>query len=82
MQAALNSSEFFERLSSWLERLGKYCPRLEEYERLFKESTRVRAALSDFYSIVVEFCTKIVHRLQERGIITSPNNLWYSALKR
>ena len=69
MQAALNFSGFFERLSGCLEKLGKYCPRLKEYEKLFRESARVREALSDFYSIVVEFCTKVVRRLQEKGML-------------
>ena len=85
IQAALNFSEFFERLSGCLERLGRYCPRLEEYGKLFEESARVRKALSDFYSIVVEFCTKVVRRLQKKGMlrnkITSPGNVQYAALK-
>ena len=67
MQAVLNFYEFFNRLSGCLEKLGKWSPRLKEYEKLFGQSTRIREALSDFYSIVVEFCTKVVCRLQERG---------------
>ena len=69
MQAVLNFSEFFDRLSGCLEKLGKCCPRLKEYEKRFGEFARVREALSDFYSIVVEFCTKVVRRLQERGML-------------
>ena len=84
-QAALNFSEFFERLSGCLEKLDKYCPRLKEYGELFEEFARVRGALSNFYSIVVDFCTKVVRRLQEKGALhnklMSPNNDWYAALK-
>ena len=69
MQAMPDSRTSFEHWLRCIERLAKYLPRLKEYEKLFGESASVREALSDFYSIVVEFHTKAVRRLQERGML-------------
>ncbi|KAA8907989.1 ankyrin repeat-containing domain protein [Sphaerosporella brunnea] len=65
--AALNFSDYFESLSRRFEQLGKSCPRLREYEKIFKDSVRVRDALSDYYAIVIEFCTKALLGIQEKG---------------
>ena len=62
-----NFSDYFENLSRCFEQVGKYCPRLDEYERLFGDSKRVRDVLSDFYAIVVVFCTKALKVIQENG---------------
>lgn len=62
-----NFSDYFETLSQRFEQLGKHCPRLDKYEKLFGDSKRVRDVLSDFYAIVVVFCTKALKVIQEKG---------------
>ncbi|KAF8544009.1 hypothetical protein BDD12DRAFT_977932 [Trichophaea hybrida] len=66
--AAINFSDYFESLSRRFEQFSKYCPRLREYEKLFGDSVRVRDALSDFYAVVVVFCTKALGGIQEKAI--------------
>jgi hypothetical protein len=47
--------------------LSTYCPRLSEYEKLFLASPRLQNALSDFYAVVVVFCSKALRVVQEKG---------------
>lgn len=47
--------------------LSNYCPRLSEYEKLFPQAPRLQQALSDFYAIVVDFCSKALKGAQEKG---------------
>lgn len=67
IQAALNFASYFEKLSERFAQLSTYCPRLSAYEKLFKESTRLQKSLSDFYAVIVKFCTKALEVIQDRG---------------
>ena len=67
VQAALNFANYFEKLSQRFAQLSTYCPRLSAYEKLFKESIRLQSSLSDFYAVVVKFCTKALDVIQEKG---------------
>lgn len=64
---ALNFANYFEKLSKRFALLSTYCPRLSAYEELFKGSIRLQTSLSDFYAVVVKFCTKALEVLQEKG---------------
>jgi hypothetical protein len=64
----VNYSDYFEKISRRFEEFGKYCPRLKEYEKLFNGSVRVRDAVSEFHATVIEFCTKALLGIQEKGI--------------
>lgn len=63
----LNFASYFDKLSERFAQLSTYCPRLSAYEKLFKESTRLQASLSDFYAVLVKFCTKAMEVVQEKG---------------
>ncbi|KAH0551473.1 hypothetical protein GP486_007313, partial [Trichoglossum hirsutum] len=76
--ASSNFAEYFDRLSERIAQLGNYCPRLSEYEKLFPASRRLRQALSDFYAVVVVFCSKALRVLQERGIKRFFMSIWKS----
>jgi hypothetical protein len=54
-------------LSERIAQLSNYCPRFSEYEKLFPSSARVQQALSDFYAIIVKFCSKALGVIQEKG---------------
>jgi len=59
------------------EQLGKLCPRLCEDEKLIDDSVRVGDALSDFYAVVVVFCTKALGVIQNKGIEECMHGLGY-----
>jgi 5-methylcytosine-specific restriction endonuclease McrBC regulatory subunit McrC len=71
---ATNFSEYFEKLSKRLHNLSYLFPRMREYEKIFRNSSRLQQAMSTFYAIVVVFFTKSLEVLQERGI-QSPRKL-------
>ncbi|PSN61265.1 hypothetical protein BS50DRAFT_157349 [Corynespora cassiicola Philippines] len=60
-----NFAEYFDKLSERVAQLSTYCPRLSEYEKLFPLSIRLQTALSNFYAIVVNFCSKALQTIQE-----------------
>jgi hypothetical protein len=66
-KAFSNFADYFEKLSEKISQLGNYCPRFNEYEKLFPQSSRLQHALSDFYAIVVRFCSKAFGAIQEKG---------------
>lgn len=68
VQAALNFASYFEKLSMRFAQLSIYCPRLSAYEKLFNESIRLQKSLSDFYAVIVKFCTKALEVIQEKGM--------------
>ncbi|KAI9658885.1 MAG: hypothetical protein M1821_001845, partial [Bathelium mastoideum] len=73
-----NVTEYFEKLSRRVAQLSIYCPRLLEYEKLFPTSIRVQEALSDFYAIVVVFCSKALKVVQNKGIRKFTKAAWKS----
>ena len=72
IQMSLKFAGYFEKLSERFAQLSAYCPRYTAYERLFKQSQRVRDSLENFYAIIVKFCTKALRVIQERGTLS-----WY-----
>ena len=66
-QAALGFATYFDKLSKRFAQLSTYCPRLGAYEQLFQGSTRLQSALSDFYAIIVKFCSQALRVLAEYG---------------
>ncbi|KAF2624033.1 hypothetical protein BU25DRAFT_493930 [Macroventuria anomochaeta] len=73
-----NFSEYFEKLSERIAQLSNYCPRFSEYDKLFPTSIRLQQALSDFYAVVVSFCSKALHVIQERGAKRFSKSIWKS----
>lgn len=71
---SLNFAEYFDRLSERVAQLSNYCPRLSEYEKIFPASPRLQLALSDFYAVVVDFCSKALKPVQEKGKNENPNH--------
>ncbi|OCL01600.1 hypothetical protein AOQ84DRAFT_383587, partial [Glonium stellatum] len=71
-----NFTEYFDKLSERLAQFSNYCPRLSEYEKLFPASPRLQQALSDFYAVVVSFCSKALGVVQEKGIKRFLKSAW------
>lgn len=67
VQVALSFATFFEKLSERFAQLSTYCPRLSAYGKLFKGSIRLQTSLSDFYAVVVKFCTNALKVIQQKG---------------
>lgn len=76
VQAALNFANYFEKLSERFAQLSTYCPRLNVYEKLFKGSIRLQNSLSDFYAVVVKFCTKALEVIQQKATKRFVQSLW------
>lgn len=66
-QAAMNSPKCLEKMVESFAQLSIYCPGLNTYEKLFKESTRLQTSLSDFYALIVKFCTRMLEVIPEKG---------------
>ncbi|CAN9448759.1 unnamed protein product [Alternaria alternata] len=73
-----NFAEYFDKLSERVAQLSNYCPRFSEYEKLFSTSTRLQQALSDFYAVVVSFCSKALHVIKEKGVKQFSKSVWKS----
>lgn len=65
----MNFPNHFEKVVKSFAQLSTCCPRLNTYEKLFKESTRLQTSLSDFYALIVMFCTKAFEVKLEKGTI-------------
>ncbi|CAI6270740.1 unnamed protein product [Periconia digitata] len=75
---SLNFVEYFDKLSKTVAQFSNYCPRLSEYEKLFPTSVRLQQALADFYAVVVQFCSKALGVIQEKGIKRYSKSIWKS----
>lgn len=67
MLAATNFSSYFDKLSECFMSLRKDCPRFSEYQILYKDSSRLQKALSQFYATVVRFCQHAIRITQRNG---------------
>ncbi|KAF2190029.1 hypothetical protein K469DRAFT_22338 [Zopfia rhizophila CBS 207.26] len=73
-----NFADYFDKLSERIAQFSNYCPRLSEYEKLFPASPRLQQALSDFYAVVVVFCSKALMVVQEKGVKRFSKSVWKS----
>ncbi|KAH0360412.1 hypothetical protein KCU65_g9409, partial [Aureobasidium melanogenum] len=69
LQIASNFTIYFDKLSALLMTIGKRCPKFQEYQVLYRNSTDLQKALCDFYSVVVRCCEKAVTVLRRTGYI-------------
>lgn len=59
--------------------IGKRCPRFQEYQKLYRDSTDLQKALCDFYSMVVRCCEQAVTVLRRAGKLNA-GELWHLSL--
>ncbi|PSN59122.1 hypothetical protein BS50DRAFT_626869, partial [Corynespora cassiicola Philippines] len=71
-----NFADYLDKLSERVAQLSTYCPRLSEYEKLFPLSIRLQTVLSNFYAIVVNFCSKALRMIQEGGLKRFSKSAW------
>lgn len=45
--------------------IGSVCPILKGFQEIFSESSELRESLSDFYALVIEFCTESLQFLKK-----------------
>ncbi|MCJ1239019.1 hypothetical protein MMC14_007012, partial [Varicellaria rhodocarpa] len=76
VETVSNFASYFDKLSEWFMKLGKFCPRLSEYQILYASSTRLQAALSNFYATVIQFCKQAMEVIQRGGIHQAAISLW------
>ncbi|KAG9563865.1 hypothetical protein KCU71_g6443, partial [Aureobasidium melanogenum] len=69
LQIASNFTTYFDKLSALLMTIGKRCPRFQEYQKLYRNSTDLQKVLCDFYSVVVRCCEQAVMMLRRTGYI-------------
>lgn len=55
---ALDLARFFEKLAEMFRAIGCVCPILKGFQENFSESPELRESMSEFYAVVVEFCTE------------------------
>jgi len=47
--------------------IGKRCPKFQEYQKLYGNSTDLQKALCDFYSLIVRCCEQAVCAIRRAG---------------
>jgi hypothetical protein len=72
-QAASNFSSYFDKISEIFLEIRRYCPQNEDYQALYKDSTRLQAALCEYYATVVKLCLKIVEVSERPGNVSIVN---------
>lgn len=72
-QTASNFYIIFEKLSECFMRLQVDCPRFLEYQKLFRDSVRLRKSLCSLYATVIRFCTNALGALQRPGM----SSMWF-----
>lgn len=70
---AVNFSGFFEKLAEIFQSIGSVSPILKEFQALFSESSGLRESLSEFYAVVVEFCTEALQFLKKECMSAFPD---------
>lgn len=53
-------STYFDNLSELLMNVGRSCPRFQEYDLLYPNSNGLRAALCEYFIVVVDLCREAV----------------------
>ena len=72
-QIIINLTSYFEAASKLFMELGKLCPVFTEYQVLYPSSTRLREALNEFHSCIIEVCTHVVLALRRPcELVTNP----------
>ncbi|KAH0375897.1 hypothetical protein KCU84_g2365, partial [Aureobasidium melanogenum] len=69
LQIASNFTTYFDNLSALLMTIGKRCPKFQEYQKLYRDSTDLQKVLCDFYSVVVRCCEQAIIVLRRPGYI-------------
>lgn len=73
---ASHYTNFFEMLSDWLTEVQPYCPKLSEYEFIYRDCFKLQEALCSFYAILVDFCTRAVHFIVQCGPVQRGKSFW------
>lgn len=73
---ASHYTSFYEMLSEWLLQVQPYCPKLREYEFIYRDSFKLQEALCSFYAILVDFCTHAVHFIGQCGPVQHGKAFW------
>ena len=73
---ASHYASFYEMLSDWLMQVQPYCPKLREYEFIYRDSFKLQEALCSFFTIMVDFCTHAVHFIGQCGPVQHGKAFW------
>ena len=73
---ASHYTTFFEMLSDWFTEVRPYCPKVRDYEFIYRDSFKLQEALCSFYAIMVDFCTHAVHSIMQCGPIQHGKAYW------
>lgn len=49
--------------------IGKRCPRFQEYQKLYRDSTDLQRVLCDFYSVIVRCCEQALTGFRRTGTL-------------
>ena len=59
-QIVSNFSSFFDELSSLLMKIGRVCPRYQDFGLLYPHSVNLQNALNRYYAVVISLCKQTV----------------------
>ena len=84
-QTALNFSEYFSKIASLLEELGKLAPIYSELNELLSDSPDLQDSISEFYAITTQICSRAIRFFQKKGkyrFSTSESVISFSSIRR
>ena len=53
-------SSYFDQLSTLFMRIGRTCPRYQDFGLLYPESKRLQSALCEYFVVIVHLCKRTV----------------------
>lgn len=66
--AASNVTTYFDKVTSMIMAIGKFCPIYEQFGQLFADSKDLQRALCEYYAVVIRLCTQVMKISQRRSV--------------
>ena len=64
-----NFGEYFEKLATLFDSIGKACPRIREFGTLYESSTSLQDLVCRYFAGVIEICGKVLKVSRRPGIM-------------
>ncbi|KAI1329398.1 ankyrin repeat-containing domain protein [Xylariaceae sp. FL0255] len=81
MHIILAHTSYYEAVCGLMMQIGNYCPVLDEYVLLYKESKQLQRSVSDFHACIIRCCHHILEAMS-RGWVTQVLQAFYMSFDR
>lgn len=67
--AASNIFSYFDKVTSFIMNIGKFCPAYQKFGYLFPDCMELQSALCEYYGVVIRLSTKIIEVMQKSSVV-------------